>query len=133
MGKEVLEYVIEKTNDLINADSCSSEAKEAAQAWLDAVGTAEEAEETRKYLAELEADIIPIDGLIALRNRSTELKSSERNQLKTLRPMQGRSRRPERYIVTVRPVRRRKRFWRRRTCCWLSKDGICVPPKGDKA
>ena len=48
MGKEVLEYVIEKTNDLINAASCSSEAKEAAQAWLDAVGTAEEAEETRK-------------------------------------------------------------------------------------
>ncbi len=65
MGKEVLEYVIEKTNDLINAASCRSEAKEAAQAWLDAVGTAEEAEETRKYLAELEADIIPIDGLIA--------------------------------------------------------------------
>ena len=65
MGKEVLEYVLEKTNDLINAASCSSEAKEAAQAWLDAVGTAEEAEETRKYLAELEADIIPIDGLIA--------------------------------------------------------------------
>lgn len=64
MGKEVLDFVIEKTNELINAATCSSEAKAAAQSWLDAVGTAGEAEETRKYLAELEADIIPIDGLI---------------------------------------------------------------------
>ena len=36
----------------------------AAQAWLDAVGTDREAEETKKYVEELEADIMPIDGLI---------------------------------------------------------------------
>lgn len=40
MNKEVLNYVIEKTHELMNAPSCSSEAKAAAQNWLDAVGTA---------------------------------------------------------------------------------------------
>ena len=65
MNKEVLDYVVEKTNDLINAASCSQEAKDAAKAWLDAVGTENEAQETEKYIAELEADIMPIDNLIA--------------------------------------------------------------------
>lgn len=65
MNKEVLDYVIEKTHELMEAPSCCSEAKEAAQSWLDAVGTEHEAEETKKYIAELEEDIIPIDGLIS--------------------------------------------------------------------
>ena len=66
MKKEVLDYVIEKTHELMNAASCSSEAKAAAQSWLDAVGTEQEADETKEYIAELEADIMPIDNLIAL-------------------------------------------------------------------
>ena len=65
MNREVKDYVTEKTHELMEAHSCSREAKEAAQAWLDAVGTEGEAEETRKYIAELEADIMPLDGLIA--------------------------------------------------------------------
>lgn len=65
MKKEVLDYVAEKTKELMEASSCSREAKEAAQAWLDALGTETEAEETKKYIAELEEDIMPIDGLIA--------------------------------------------------------------------
>ena len=65
MKKEVLDYVIEKTHELMNAASCSSEAKAAAQSWLDAVGTEREADETKEYIAELEADIMPIDNLIA--------------------------------------------------------------------
>ena len=47
MKKEVLDYVVEKTNELINAPSCSREAKEAAKAWLDAAGTDKEAEATK--------------------------------------------------------------------------------------
>ena len=43
---------------------CSRE-NTAAQAWLDAVGTEREAEETKKYIEELEADIMPVDNLIA--------------------------------------------------------------------
>ena len=65
MTKEVLAYVQEKTKELMAASSCCQEAKDAAQAWLDAVGTDKEAEETRNYIAELEEDIITVDGLIA--------------------------------------------------------------------
>ena len=65
MTREVKDYVTEKTYELMEAQTCSKEAKEAAQAWLDAVGTEGEAEETKKYIAELEADIMPLDNLIA--------------------------------------------------------------------
>lgn len=65
MKKEVLEYVTEKTKELISAPSCCQEARDAAKNWLDAVGTDKEEEATKSYLAELEEDIIPIDGLIA--------------------------------------------------------------------
>src|SRR5699024_443395 len=65
MNAEVKDYVVEKTHELMEAASCSKEAKEAAQAWLDALGTAAEAEETKKYIAELEEDIMPLEGLIA--------------------------------------------------------------------
>lgn len=65
MNKEVLQFVVEKTKELINAQTCSTEAREAAQAWLDAVGTDTQEEETKKYIAELEADIVTADGLAA--------------------------------------------------------------------
>ena len=65
MEQAILEYVVEKARALMAAPTCSEEAKAAAQAWLDAVGTAQEAEETRKFVQELEEDIIPIDELIA--------------------------------------------------------------------
>ena len=64
MDKEVLSFVVEKTNELINAASCNSETKAAAEAWLAAVGTDSEAEATKTYVKELEADIMPVDGLI---------------------------------------------------------------------
>ncbi|HAX53468.1 molecular chaperone Hsp90 [Muricomes intestini] len=66
MEKEVLDYAVEKTHDLMSAPSCSAEAKAAAQIWLDAIGTGEEAAETKKYIQELEEDVTPIDGLIGL-------------------------------------------------------------------
>ena len=64
MDKDVLSYVVEKTNELINAATCNSETKAAAEAWLAAVGTDREAEATETYVKELEADIMPIDSLI---------------------------------------------------------------------
>ena len=42
MKKEVLDFVTEKTKELIDAPTCSQEAREAAKAWLDAVGTDKE-------------------------------------------------------------------------------------------
>ena len=77
MKKEVLDYVIEKTHELMNAASCSSEAKAAAQSWLDAVGTEREADETKEYIAELEADIMikkSQSGDMDARNRLVEKK-----------------------------------------------------------
>lgn len=64
MDKDVLSYVVEKTQELIDAPTCNSETKASAQAWLAAVGTEAEAAATKKYVAELEADIMPIDQLI---------------------------------------------------------------------
>lgn len=65
MKKEILDIVVEKTNELINAFSCSKEAKEAAEEFLAAIGTENETDETKKYIAELEADIVTAEGLEA--------------------------------------------------------------------
>ena len=64
MNGELKEYIIEKTNNLIAAPYCCPEDKAMAQRWLDAVGTKAENNETKRFIAELEADIMPIDVLI---------------------------------------------------------------------
>ena len=61
MGKTIQEL----TADLLAAPSACKEIKEAAQNYLDAVGKEGGAEAAKAYVAELEADIMPIDGLIA--------------------------------------------------------------------
>lgn len=66
MKKEALTEVIKLTHTLMESATCSKEAKAAAQRWLDALGTDREVEETQRYIAELEADIVPIDALITL-------------------------------------------------------------------
>lgn len=65
MTQEVLNYVVEKTHELMEAHSCSSETKAAAEKWLKAVGTKDQDAETKAYIAELEQDIMPVDQLIA--------------------------------------------------------------------
>ena len=65
MDQNVLSYVEEKTMALIDAPTCSQETKAAAQSWLAAKGTDAQAAETRRYIQELEADIMPIDTLIS--------------------------------------------------------------------
>jgi hypothetical protein len=64
MNKEILDFTVNKTHELLSAPSCSSEAKAVAQNWLDAIGTENEASITKKYMEELEADIMPIEHLI---------------------------------------------------------------------
>lgn len=63
MEKTVLDFVVEKSKELMAAQTCSTEAREAARIWLEAAGTPEEAAATEKYIAELEADIVTVDGL----------------------------------------------------------------------
>ncbi len=137
MDKEVLGYVVEKTKELIAAATCSSETREAAQAWLDAVGTEGEAAETKKYIEELEADIMPIDNLISFAGseagaalfgadtaaniavhakeiKAAGAKFSER-QRPMWRHMRKRSRLPEPNSAIARPAQQWKRSLRRRS------------------
>lgn len=65
MEQNVREYVTEKVKDLISAPSCCAQAKAAGENWLKAAGTDQEAEQTKNLIAELEMDIMPVDGLIA--------------------------------------------------------------------
>ena len=44
MSQTGKEYVMEKARELMDAHTCCAEAREAAQAWLDAIGTDKEAE-----------------------------------------------------------------------------------------
>ena len=45
MKAEILEFVQEKTKELIQAPTCSAEARKAAEQWLASVGTEREAEQ----------------------------------------------------------------------------------------
>lgn len=71
MNKEILNDVIEKTKKMISAPMCCEEARKAAQAWLDAVSTENEAMQTKKFLEELAMDIMPIDQLIDFADSDT--------------------------------------------------------------
>lgn len=65
MTQNVKEFTIEKVKELMSVSSCCAEAKQAAQSWLDALGTDQEAAQTKALIAELEEDITTVDGLIA--------------------------------------------------------------------
>lgn len=71
MNKEIFDFTVSKTHELIDASSCSSEAKAAAQNWLDAIGTENEAIITKNYIDELEVDIMPIENLIGFAESDT--------------------------------------------------------------
>lgn len=71
MEQKLKDYVAEKVKDLMAAPSCCAEAKAAGQAWLEALGTDKEAEQTKLLIAELEEDITSIDGLIAFAGSET--------------------------------------------------------------
>lgn len=64
MEKQVLDFVVEKTHELMLTQTCCQELKDAAQKWLDAIGTDNEVAETKNYFVKLEEDIMPIDQLI---------------------------------------------------------------------
>lgn len=65
MDQKAREQAVAHSHRLMQAPSCSQEARQAAQAWLDALDTPAQAEQTRKYLQELEEDVMGLDDLIA--------------------------------------------------------------------
>ena len=56
--------LIETTGALIAAPSCCQDLKNAAQKWLDAIGSAEEKTAASALLAELKEDVCTIDDVI---------------------------------------------------------------------
>ena len=74
MTNELRTYLTEQVNALKNAHSCCAEAKAVCAEWLEAAGTDKEAEMTKKLIAEVEADIMPIDGLIAFAGSEAGIK-----------------------------------------------------------
>ncbi len=74
MNTELLSYLKENAQELLAAPSCSREAMAATQSWLNALGTEREKEENLAFIKELEADIIPIDGLIAFTQSAEGIK-----------------------------------------------------------
>lgn len=84
MNQNAKEFVIEKSRELMESPACCPEAKAAAQAWLDALGTPKEADETKKYFTELEEDLEPIDELIAFLHSDNAKQYFEGNALAEL-------------------------------------------------
>ena len=74
MTNELRTYLTEQVNALKNAPSCCAEAKAVCKEWLAAAGTENEEAATKKLLAEVEADIMPVDGLIAFAGSETGVK-----------------------------------------------------------
>lgn len=64
MTEELRNTLTEEVKKLLVAPSACREAKEAAEKWLAAAGTADEEAATAILKKEVEADIMPIDGLI---------------------------------------------------------------------
>lgn len=59
-----MKSAIERTKVLLS-NWCCDELKEAAQNWLDSIGTGEEKEAGKKYVLELQDSIVTVDGMLA--------------------------------------------------------------------
>ncbi len=68
------EDLIELAKKMIAAPSCCAGLKVAGQNWLDAVGTADEKAAAQKLIAEAQADVTPIDGLVAFAHSDNAVK-----------------------------------------------------------
>lgn len=59
-----MEKAIERTKVLLS-NWCCDELREAAQAWIDSIGTDKEKEVGKKYVLELQDSIVTVDGMLA--------------------------------------------------------------------
>jgi len=65
MNNALIEKLRQEIDSLVTAPSCCAEAKEASARFLAAIGTENEESEKAAYIKELEADRVPIEGLVA--------------------------------------------------------------------
>ncbi len=64
MDNATMEQAKKATEEMMQAQSCSPEAKAAGEKWLAALGTPNEKAETEAYLNELRDDVRSVDALI---------------------------------------------------------------------
>ena len=100
------EAMIEKVKALADASSCCAEAKEAANNWLCGCQYEKQDEAAKALIEEIAADIIPIDGLIALQDLRMERRSSARRRQPESRRMRRRSKQKAQDSVTARHAQR---------------------------
>lgn len=100
----------ELTQDLLQAPSACKEVKEAAQNYLDAAGTEKEADAATAYVKELEADIMPIDGLISFAGLTWAHRYLAQMTQKRSWLMLRRSKLPVQNTVTAQHVQPAKHF-----------------------
>lgn len=100
----------ELTQDLLQAPSACKEVKEAAQNYLDAAGTEKEADAATAYVKELEADIMPIDGLISFAGSDMAHRYLAQMTQKRSWLMLRRSKLPAQNTVTAQHVQPAKHF-----------------------
>lgn len=74
------DFVMKNVHDMMASNTCCVEAKEAGQAWLDAVNTDGEAKATRALIEALVEHVLPIDDYIAFAQseKGEELFGAER-------------------------------------------------------
>ena len=104
MTKELTAYMIEKVTALMEAPTCCAEAKAVCAEWLEAAGTDKEAEMTKKLIAEVEADIMPVDGLIAFAGSEAGVKVLAKKWLKTYLLMPKKLKRTVQNSAIARPA-----------------------------
>lgn len=71
MKKETLDFITLKTKEILEAPMSCQDLKDTAAEWLKAAGTEKEADQTKQYIAELKADIMPLDNLIGFAGSDT--------------------------------------------------------------
>ncbi|MDE6723736.1 MAG: molecular chaperone Hsp90 [Eubacterium sp.] len=64
MIKDLQNYIIKKTNEMISYDFCCADLKVMANRWLISIGTDNEPQAFKDYIAEIEDCLMPVDGLI---------------------------------------------------------------------
>lgn len=104
----------ELTEDLLAAPSACAEVKETAQNYLDAIGGENEAAAAKTFVAELEEDIMPIDGLIAFAESDMGAKVFGEEGAKNILTTPKRSNPTEQNTATALHVQRVKHCLRRR-------------------
>ena len=120
MNAKILDEVVEQAKNLMNASSCSKEAKDAAQKWLDSIGTDTQQEQTKLLLTELEEDIVSIDGLIEFAQSEVGISHFGADAPPQLRPTRGKSRPPEPNTATAPPAPPPRKFSKKRRSCLIN-------------